>query len=109
MALWRGFAWRGFAQDGATVATGRAVVIATWRAPGQPVGQSFTVEPLRGRAGALLSDRLALLGLGAVFCALTRYARCPNASPIPNSIGTRSGCSTCWAILAGLHDYALWD
>jgi DNA repair protein RecO (recombination protein O) len=45
----------------------------TWRARLDSQLGSFAVEPVRGRAGALLSDRLALLALGAV-CALTRYA-----------------------------------
>ncbi len=44
-----------------------------WRARLEEHMGSFTVEPLRARAGTILSDRLALLALGSV-CALCRYA-----------------------------------
>lgn len=44
-----------------------------WRARLEMHLGSFTVEPLRQRAGALMADRLALLALSAV-CAMLRFA-----------------------------------
>ncbi len=44
-----------------------------WRARLESHLGSFTVEPLRQRAAALMTDRLALLALGSV-CALLRFA-----------------------------------
>ncbi|MBF9034883.1 DNA repair protein RecO [Rhodobacterales bacterium HKCCE2091] len=54
---------------------------ATWKARlSEHLGQ-FTVEPLRGRAGAAMADRLALAGLSAV-CALLAFAL-PERAPYP--------------------------
>ena len=53
----------------------------TWRARLDDHIGTFTVEPVRARAGALLGDRLALAGLNAV-CALLRFAL-PEREPHP--------------------------
>jgi len=45
----------------------------TWRARLESHLGTFTVEPLRSRAGGTLGDRLALAGLNAV-CALLKFA-----------------------------------
>jgi len=80
---------------------------ATWRARLDSQLGSFTVEPLRGRAGALLSDRLALLGLGAV-CALTRYAL-PERQPYPEFYRHTVAVLDRLGHPGWLHDYALWE
>lgn len=53
-----------------------------WRARLEDHIGVFTVEPLRQRAGAVLGDRLALLGLGSV-CALLAFAL-PEREPHPS-------------------------
>lgn len=80
---------------------------ATWRARLDSQLGSFTVEPLRGRAGALLADRLALLGLGAV-CALTRYAL-PERQPYPELYRHTLALLDRLGAPGWLHDYALWE
>lgn len=50
-----------------------ALLDVTWRARLEEHIGSFTVEPLRGRAAALMSDRAALAGLNAV-CALLSFS-----------------------------------
>lgn len=52
-----------------------------WRARLEEHVGAFTVEPLRGRAGALFGDRLALLGLNAVSALLA--ALLPEREPHP--------------------------
>ncbi|NBB97625.1 MAG: DNA repair protein RecO [Alphaproteobacteria bacterium] len=80
---------------------------ATWRARLDSQLGSFTVEPLRGRAGALLADRLALLGLGAV-CALTRYAL-PERQPYPELYRHTLALLDRLGQPGWLQDYALWE
>lgn len=80
---------------------------ATWRARLDNQLGSFTVDPLRGRAGALLADRLALLGLGAV-CALTRYAL-PERQPYPELYRHTLALLDQLGQPGWLHDYALWE
>ncbi|MFC2969389.1 DNA repair protein RecO [Acidimangrovimonas pyrenivorans] len=53
----------------------------SWRARLEDHLGAFTVEPLRGRAAGLLSDRLALAGLNAL-CALLGFAL-PEREPHP--------------------------
>lgn len=79
----------------------------TWRARLDSQLGSFTVEPLRGRAGALLSDRLALLGLGSV-CALTRYAL-PERQPYPELYRQTAAVLDRLGQPGWLRDYALWE
>ena len=58
-----------------------AQVAATWRARLDQHMGSFTLDPIKGRAGAAMADRLALAGLSAV-CALLSFAL-PERHPYP--------------------------
>ncbi|RMD93283.1 MAG: DNA repair protein RecO, partial [Alphaproteobacteria bacterium] len=53
----------------------------TWRARLEEHLGSYTVEPLKARAGAVMGDRLALAALGSV-CALLSFAL-PEREPHP--------------------------
>lgn len=80
---------------------------ATWRARLDSQLGAFTVEPLRERAGAILTDRLALLGLGAV-CALTRYAL-PERQPYPELYRHTEALLDQLGQPGWLHQYARWE
>ena len=79
----------------------------TWRARLDSQMGRFTVEPVRGRAGALLADRLALLGLGSV-CALIRFAL-PERQPFPGLYARTVALLDMLGTPGWLQDYAHWE
>jgi DNA repair protein RecO (recombination protein O) len=78
-----------------------------WRARLEGQLGSFSVEPLRIRAGALLDDRLALLALGSV-CALCRFAL-PERAPYPGLYASSVALLDQIGAAGWLNSYAQWE
>ncbi len=78
-----------------------------WRARLEEHMGAFTVEPTRARAGAIMADRLALLGLGAI-CALCRYAL-PERLACPGLYAATVALMDALGQPGWLRAYALWE
>lgn len=78
-----------------------------WRARLEGQLGALVVEPLRQRAGALLGDRLALSGLGAI-CALCRYAL-PERAPCPTLYAATLTMLDRLGAPGWLNDYVHWE
>lgn len=79
----------------------------TWRARLEEQMGNFTTELLRARAGPIMGDRLALLGLGAI-CALCRYAL-PERLAYPGLYAATEALMDMLGEPGWLRSYALWE